>query len=109
MAQFHIPPQLQTRDEIFGHLYEKCALVEKFCTSLFVKPNKLNWEKVKTMFLLLGKKTYATIEMDPTPKGWLKPRAEEPHIAGITIKKRDKAEHAQSIGFDLIHKLLYEN
>jgi len=61
------------------------------------------------MFLLLGKKTYATIEMDPSPKAWLKEKDDHPHIAGITAKKRDKAEHAQRIGMNLIHQLLYDN
>jgi len=108
MARFWIPKHCTTRDQIFEALYEKCYIVEKFCTNLFPKPNKLNFEKVKTMFLLLGKKTYATIEMDPSPKAWLKPQDDHPHIAGITAKKRDKAEHAQRIGLEVIHKLLYE-
>lgn len=116
MARCHMLLKWITRDEILGALYEWCFMVQKFCTSLFAPPNKLEFEAVKTMFLLLKKKTYAAIHLvtayakhhDKSVKLWNLPPEAKPKIMGMAAKKRDKAELAQNAGMGLIKKLLYE-
>lgn len=120
MARPHILSHLLTRDEIFRNLYTWSFMVQKFCTSLFPLPNKLEFEAVKTMFLLLKKKTYAAIHLvtargkqhahiDPSVELWNLPPEKKPKIMGMTAKKRDKCEFAQNTGMSLIKKVLYDN
>ncbi len=110
MARFFIPRHLKTRDEIFAHVYEEAFFIQKFCTSLMPPPNKLEFECVKSPFLLTNKKkTYAAIQWSSKPQGWKMAPDPKAAIKGMAAKKRDKCGYAHDIAGELIKKLLRNN
>jgi DNA polymerase elongation subunit (family B) len=104
-----VSDELKTDEEIYASVYEQAFHIQKLGTKLFPPPNKLEFEAVKRIFLLIGKKTYAAIQWSSKPKGWLLPPEPKANIKGMATKKRDKCQYAHKIGETLIKRLLENN
>jgi len=106
-GRFWVPKTLKTRDEIFDYIYKQSFLVQEICDKLYPRPVALEFENVKSPFLLTPKKkTYAAIQLSSAVGGYNLPPEPKAAIKGMAAKKRDKCEWAHKIGFGLLKRLL---
>ena len=104
MFQFPTDDKLITRDEILQDIYRQAREMEEETTSLFPKPNAVEFEALKLPHLQTKmKKTYSAIEYPPCHNGW----KQQGHLLlkGFAIKKRDRCSFTQTIGKELITML----
>jgi DNA polymerase elongation subunit (family B) len=105
MVQFATDPALVTREAILADIYRQARVLEHDATALFPTPNAVEFEALKLPFLMTDrKKTYAAYEFPPGPQGWQ--RTPTLLIKGFAVKKRDRCPMVQTIGLELVRRLL---
>lgn len=104
MFQLPTDENLTTKDDILQDIYRQAKEMEEETTSIFPKPNAVEFEALKLPHLQTKmKKTYSAIEYPPESGGWQK----QGHLLlkGFAIKKRDRCAFVQTIGKELISML----
>jgi DNA polymerase elongation subunit (family B) len=91
------PTTTNTRDEIFEEIYAQANKLAVEATTLFPDPNSVDFETVKSPFLLPDKKKiYTCIHLSPEDGSWKLPG--KIVMKGLSIKKRDRCQNAQKNG-----------
>ena len=105
MVRFSTHPGLTTREDILADIYRQARELETEATAYFPAPNAVEFEALKLPFLMTDKKkVYAAMEYPPSPGGWN--ATPSLLIKGFTVKKRDRCAFVQTIGNDLLLRLL---
>ena len=105
MVQFPTDPTIVGREAILADIYRQARVLEHDATALFPAPNAVEFEALKLPFLMTDrKKTYAAYEFPPGQRGWH--RTPTLLIKGFAVKKRDRCPMVQTIGLELIRRLL---
>lgn len=100
-------PDTSDDDAIVSYLYKLAARIETRCDSLFPPPNALEFETLKSPFILYRKKNYAALEYGCHPGAWSgRPKLT---IKGLSFKKRDRCLWVRRMGARILDLLLADD